>query len=173
MYAGAGPDAALARLQRDLPAVPVLGQTAAMDTHLTDISRVIQLAVAPVFLLTAIATLINALNSRLGRIVDRRRVVQERLQTQAADAADAARHEIGMLVRRSRLVYYAIFGAVLSALLVCLVVAGAFLGALLGADLARSVAALFIAAMLAMIAALGLFLREVFLAVRSGTHNQP
>jgi hypothetical protein len=32
---------------------------------------------------------------------------------------------------------------------------------------------LFIAAMLAMIAALGLFLREVFLAVRSGTHNQP
>ena len=43
----------------------------------------------------------------------------------------------------------------------------------LGVDLARGVAALFIAAMMAMIAALGLFLREVFLAVRSGTHNQP
>ncbi len=144
-----------------------------MDSHITDISRVIQLAVAPVFLLTAIATLINALNTRLGRIVDRRRVVQERLPTQAKDVAGAAQSEICMLVRRSRLVYYAIFCAVLSALLVCLVVAGAFLGALLGADLARSVAALFIAAMLAMIAALGLFLREVFLAVRSGTHNQP
>ncbi len=144
-----------------------------MESHLTDISRVIQLAVAPVFLLTAIATLINALNSRLGRIVDRRRVVQERQQTQVSDAAAAAQLEIRMLVRRSRLVYYAIFCAVLSALLVCLVVAGAFLGALLGADLARSVAALFIAAMVAMIAALGLFLREVFLAVRSGTHNQP
>jgi hypothetical protein len=146
-----------------------------MDSHLTDISRVIQLAVAPVFLLTAIATLINALNTRLGRIVDRRRVVQERLQTRAPDAdeaADAAKQEIRMLVRRSRLVYYAIFGAVLSALLVCLVVAGAFLGALLGVDLARAVAALFIAAMVAMIAALGLFLREVFLAVRSGTHNK-
>ncbi len=143
-----------------------------METHLTDISRVIQLAVAPVFLLTAIATLISALNARLGRIVDRRRVVQERLQTQASDAADAAQREIGMLVHRSRLVYHAIFGAVLSALLVCLVVAGAFLGALLGIDLARSVAALFIAAMLAMIAALSLFLREVFLAVRSGTHNK-
>jgi len=57
--------------------------------------------------------------------------------------------------------------------LVCLVVAGAFLGALLGVDLARSVAALFIAAMLAMIAALGLFLREVYLAVRTGTHTRP
>ena len=117
--------------------------------------------------------MINALNSRLGRIVDRRRVVQERLHTRGSDEAEAGRQEIRMLVRRARLVYYAIFGAVLSALLVCLVVAGAFLGALLGVDLARSVAALFIAAMLAMIAALGLFLREVFLAVRSGTHNQP
>ncbi|MBI5898660.1 MAG: DUF2721 domain-containing protein [Rhodocyclales bacterium] len=141
-----------------------------MDSHLTDISRVIQLAVAPVFLLTAIATMINALNVRLGRIVDRRRVVQERAERQAAAAAGT---EIRMLKRRSALVYYAIFCAVLSALLVCMVVAGAFLGALLGVDLARSVAALFIAAMLAMIAALGLFLREVFLAVRSGTHNQP
>ena len=91
-----------------------------MDSHLTDISRVIQLAVAPVFLLTAIATLINSLNSRLGRIVDRRRVVQERLPAQSADAVAAAQAEIGMLVRRSQQVYYAIFCAVLSALLVCL-----------------------------------------------------
>ena len=142
-----------------------------MESHLTDITRVIQLAVAPVFLLTAIATMINALNSRLGRIVDRRRVVQERLATVVGRGSEE--HEIRMLIRRSALVYYAIFGAVLSALLVCMVVAGAFLGALLGVDLARSVAALFIAAMLAMIAALSLFLREVFLAVRSGTHNQP
>ncbi len=143
-----------------------------MESHLTDITRVIQLAVAPVFLLTAIATMINALNTRLGRIVDRRRVVRDRLDSLAA-ANPQAEAEIAMLVRRSALVYYAIFGAVLSALLVCMVVAGAFLGALLGVDLARSVAGLFIAAMLAMIAALGLFLREVFLAVRSGTHNRP
>jgi len=144
-----------------------------MDNHLTDITRVIQLAVAPVFLLTAIATMINALNSRLGRIVDRRRVVQERLGLSEAARREVVQREIGLLVRRSALVYYAIFCAVLSALLVCMVVAGAFLGALYGVDLARSVAAFFVAAMLAMIAALGLFLREVYLAVRSGTHNQP
>jgi len=167
MVAHAGPGALPMAASSDL------GQTVAMEPNLTDISHVIQLAVAPVFLLTAIATLINALNTRLGRIVDRRRVVHERLQTRADDEAKAGQMEIGLLMRRSRLVYYAIFCAVLSALLVCLVVAGAFLGALLGVDLARSVAALFIAAMVAMIAALGLFLREVFLAVRSGTHNQP
>ncbi|MCF8199777.1 MAG: DUF2721 domain-containing protein [Sulfuritalea sp.] len=143
-----------------------------MESQLTDITRVIQLAVAPVFLLTAIATMINALNTRLGRIVDRRRVVQERISTPEAGSAEDASREIRLLERRSKLVYYAIFCAVLSALLVCLVVAGAFLGALLGIGLARSVAALFIAAMLAMIAALGLFLREVYVAVRAGTHNQ-
>jgi len=144
-----------------------------MEPNLRDIGHVIQLAVAPVFLLTAIATLINALNARLGRTVDRRRVVQERLQTRTAGEAEAAEEEISYLIRRSRLVYFAIFCAVLSALLVCLVVAGAFMGALLGVDLARTVATLFIGAMLAMIAALGLFLREVYLAVRSGTHFHP
>lgn len=137
-----------------------------MDSHLTDISRVIQLAVAPVFLLTAIATLISAMNTRLGRIVDRRRVVQARGGAVDPDAVI----ELEQLARRSRLVYFAIFCAVLAALLVCLVVAGAFLGALLSVDIARTVAALFIAAMLAMIAGLGLFLREIFVAVRTGHH---
>jgi hypothetical protein len=143
-----------------------------MNPNLTDISHVIQLAVAPVFLLTAIATLINALNTRLGRIVDRRRVVQERLHTREPGDAEAAVTEIANLHRRTRLIYYAIFCAVLSALLVCLVVAGAFLGALLGIDLARSVATVFIAAMLAMISGLSLFLREVYLAVRTAAHHR-
>ena len=145
-----------------------------MESHLTDISRVIQLAVAPVFLLTAIATLISAMNARLGRIVDRRRVVQARCVASGGSDVRPVDHEAALeleqLARRSRLVYYAIFGAVLAALLVCLVVAGAFLGALLSVDIARIVAGLFIAAMLAMIAGLGLFLREIYLAVRIGSH---
>ena len=144
-----------------------------METHLTDISRVIQLAVAPVFLLTALATLISALNARLGRIVDRRRVVYERLLGQDKGQDAPADREIASLARRSKLIYFAIFCVVLSALLVCLVVAGAFLGALFGVDLAKLVATLFIAAMLAMIAGLGQFLREVYLAVQTGTHNRP
>ena len=141
-----------------------------MESHLSDISRVIQLAVAPVFLLTAIATLISAMNARLGRIVDRRRVVHDRLSGQAGDLLAASQEELCLLSRRSRLIYFAIFCAVLSALLVCLVVAGAFIGALLGVDLARMVASLFVLAMCSMIAGLGLFLREVYLAVLTGTH---
>lgn len=139
-----------------------------MESHLSDISRVIQLAVAPVFLLTAIATLISAMNGRLGRIVDRRRVVLGREAGPAVSPDTQA--ELALLERRSRLVYFAIFFAVLSALLVCLVVAGAFIGALVSTDLARTVAALFVLSMFSMITALSLFLREIFLAVRTGTH---
>ncbi|MBK7324731.1 MAG: DUF2721 domain-containing protein [Propionivibrio sp.] len=139
-----------------------------MEPHLTDIARVIQLAVAPVFLLTAIATLISAMNTRLGRIVDRRRVIQTRLKE--SDQPEA-RNELAKLARRTRLVYYSIFCAVFAALLVCLVVAGAFLGALIAVNLSRMVATLFIAAMLAIIAALGLFLREIYLAVRAAGHE--
>ena len=148
-----------------------------METHITDITHVIQLAVAPVFLLTAIGTLITALNNRLGRVIDRRRVLQERLpgekglpaHTSTAPVRDHApadvRAELHRLARRARLIYFSILAAVTAALLVCLVVASAFIGALLTVELARLVAVLFILAMGALIVCLGLFLREVFLAV--------
>lgn len=138
-----------------------------METHLTDVSHVIQLAVAPVFLLTAIATLINAMNTRLGRIVDRRRVVNERLlPTADAASSEALGREIRRLARRSLTIYHAIFCAVLAALLVCVVVSCAFIGALMQIDLARVVAIVFIIAMVSMIAGLSLFLREIYWAVR-------
>ena len=83
-----------------------------MESHITEIARVIQLSVAPVFLLTAIGTIIGALNNRLGRVVDRRRVVKERLHSLDEEAAKAAKDELGLLARRARLIYHAIFAAV-------------------------------------------------------------
>ncbi|MBP6110383.1 MAG: DUF2721 domain-containing protein [Rhodocyclaceae bacterium] len=143
-----------------------------MQTHFSDISQVIQLAIAPVFLLTAVATMINAMNTRLGRVVDRRRVIQDRLDATQGESHPECDTEMEQLRARSRLIYFAMFGAVLAALLVCLVVAGSFLGALLEIEISREIAGLFIAAMLAMIGALSLFLREVYLAVITGAHNR-
>jgi hypothetical protein len=136
-----------------------------MESHVSDISRVIQLAVAPVFLLTAIATMINAMNTRLGRIVDRRRVVAERRKAADKAQSDESDDELCLLNRRSHLVYLGILFLVLSALLVCLVVAGAFIGALISVDLAKTVAIIFVLAMCSMIISLGLFLLEVYLGV--------
>jgi hypothetical protein len=139
-----------------------------METHIVDITHAIQLAVAPVFLLTAIGTLITALNNRLGRAVDRRRIVQDRLQHATQDEALAGRVELATLARRSRLIYFSILSAVTAGLLVCLVVACAFVGALLALELSQAVAVLFILAMAALVVSLALFLREVFLAVSFG-----
>jgi hypothetical protein len=148
-----------------------------METHLTDITRVIQLAIAPVFLLTAIGTLITALNNRLGRVVDRRRVLHDRLRgdadKNAAEDLHDWRREWHLLSRRIRLIYFALLSAGVGALLVCLVVAGAFIGALVATDLSRAVAVLFILAMFAVIGSISMFLREVFLAVSGGTHRIP
>ena len=147
------------------------------ESHITDITHVIQLAVAPVFLLTAIGTLISAMNTRLGRIIDRTRIVQERLRVDAeakatGDASDL-RHELSRLRHRSHLIYAAMLCAGLGALLVCLVVAGAFVGALISVDLSRVVAVFFVLAMFAVIACLGLFLREVFIALHASARRTP
>lgn len=141
-----------------------------MEPHVSDIVRIIQLVVAPVFLLTAVGTLIAVLNMRLGRAVDRRRVLEEKLGALVNDEAGTARDEVAQIGRRIRNVYLAILFAVLSALFVCLMIAGAFVGALMSAELTRTIAALFVVAMLAMIVSLLLFLREIFLAVSTPRH---
>ena len=141
-----------------------------MESHISDVSRVIQLAVAPVFLLTAIATMINAMNTRLGRVVDRRRLVLDRLKGGDKIQQIDSENELRSLYRRIRLAYLGILFSVLAALLVCVVVAGAFIGALVSVDLAEAVAVIFVLAMGSMIISLGMFLREVYLAVSSGGH---
>jgi hypothetical protein len=141
-----------------------------VEPHVSDIVRIIQLVVAPVFLLTAVGTLIAALNVRLGRAVDRRRALEERLAALAPQDAASARGELAQIGRRIRVVYLAILFAVLAALFVCLMIAGAFVGALVAAQLTRTIAAMFVLAMLALIASLLLFLREIFLAVSTPRH---
>lgn len=136
-----------------------------MPTALADVGHVIQLAIAPVFMLTAIGTVLNVLAGRLGRAVDRRRVLAGRLPGLDDGTAQAARAELDYQVRRIGLIYFAIQMAVLSALLTCLLIALAFIDAFSAIDFAKLIAALFILAMVALIASLTTFLREIFLAV--------
>src|SRR5262245_40100841 len=112
-----------------------------------DIGHVIQLAIAPVFMLTAIGTVLNGLAGRLARAVDRRRLAVAALPKLEGDVAEVARREIAFEQRRIRLVYIAITMCVVSALLVCALISIAFIDAFIKADLAKFVAAFFILAM--------------------------
>ncbi len=142
----------------------------AFDPHVPEIAGVIQLAVAPVFLLTAVGTVIAALNIRLGRAVDRRRILEAKLPSMPAQEIESARAELATIARRIHYVYLAILCAVISALFVCLLIAGAFLGAFVRSDLSYTIGAMFVVAMLALTACLLLFLREIFLAVSTPRH---
>lgn len=138
-----------------------------LNLSLGDIGHVIQLAIAPVFLLTAVGTLLNVLVNRLGRSVDRRRVLTGALPELKGTLADAVNRELAFVARRVKLIYSAILLAVISALLICLLIAIAFLDALLATDLSQLVAILFVLAMLALIGTLTLFLREIYLGVNT------
>jgi hypothetical protein len=134
------------------------------DSHVFDITRAIQLAVAPVFLLTAIGTIINALMGRLGRAVDRRRKLEELLSAFEGETLSSMERELTVLAQRIRLVLWAMASAVLSGLLVCVLIGTAFLGAFVALDLSKPVAALFVLAITMLTFCLLAFLREVFLA---------
>jgi len=132
-----------------------------------DIAHVIQLAIAPVFLLTGVGTLLAVLSNRLGRAVDRGRVVEKLVPGLEGEALARAHEELLLLSRRTQLIYTAIALAVGCALFICLLIAVAFVDAFLAVNLAVTIAVLFVLAMLALTGCLIVFLREIFLAVTS------
>jgi MFS family permease len=132
---------------------------------LQDITHTIQLAVAPVFLLTALGTTLSVLVARLARIVDRARRVEARLRDETGPVRDDSHAELRSLEGRARLIHWALTSGTSAALLVCLLIAVAFVGYLVGARVGTAMAILFIAAMAAYVGALLCLLREVGIAV--------
>jgi hypothetical protein len=135
------------------------------ESPIFNVARVIQLSVAPVFLLTALGTLLGVFSTRLGRIVDRWRILLERFRSAEPARAAELEQELDLLRLRRKLVNTAITFAIAAALLVCILIATAFVGSVLHWDFSHPVAGLFIAAMVAFIGALLSFLSEVLIAV--------
>ena len=136
-------------------------------TPLVDIGQVIQLAVAPVFLLSGIGIILTVLTNRLARVIDRARRLEEAARSASGEALEEQRGELLVMAQRARLMNRAITLSTGSALLVAVVVVLLFLSALLDFNATLPVAGLFILAMLCLIGALLLFLREVFLAIKA------
>lgn len=134
-----------------------------MLNDLSSLTPIIQLAVAPVFLLTAISGFLTVLTNRLGRIVDRNRYLQDLV----ADLNDKQLAEKKVLGRRADLVNWAISACGLAALLVCILIAGLFLASLLWAHSTVLISVLFVLAMLSLIVGLLLFLAEISLTIKT------
>jgi hypothetical protein len=139
---------------------------------ISSVAHVIQLAVAPVFLLTGVGAILSVLVSRLGRVVDRFRALECGL-VKTSDLPPPATHlEMAVLARRARMVHWAIGLCTGCALLICVVIATLFVGSVLGLELPGAIAMLFILAMLSLVAGLLCFLREIALAT-GNIHVEP
>lgn len=133
-----------------------------------DIAHIIDLAVAPVFLIAGIGALLNVLTNRLGRVVDRGRALEAEIASESA-GEPRTRHirELALLDTRMARINRAIALATFAALLVCVVIVALFTGELVTTDLSRVIAGLFILTMAALIGALGFFLGEIAIAART------
>lgn len=143
--------------------LPMLLPTAA-DTPLISIAHVIQLAVAPVFLLSGIAALLNVLSNRLSRVVDRARLLEAQFPSAPPQRVEGLRTSLRRLAMRARLASFGIGLCTSSAVLISSVVIVLFLGSLLDANVRTAIAVLFIGAMVSLTAGLLCLLREVYLS---------
>jgi hypothetical protein len=131
------------------------------------IAHAIQLAIAPVFLLTGIAGLLGVMANRLARVIDRARTFEQSWSSLDPTARASARAEIANLEVRRRVCSWSINYCTAAALLVCLVIVTLFVEEYFTANLKWFAGALFVAAMVAVICGLTCFLREVYLATHT------
>lgn len=138
-----------------------------MPDNYNDIAKTIQLALAPVFLLTGIAGLLSVMTGRLSRIIDRGRALTESQPFDSTRQHHWLKEEKQSLERRRHLTSVAINACTIAALLVCIVIAVLFLEVMLAVHLKWFIGTAFTAAMLALVIGLSFFLREVHLAMKS------
>src|SRR5256885_12950292 len=100
-----------------------------IDSDISGIAHVIQLAIAPVFLLTGIAGLLGVMTNRLARVIDRAQRLEDKIDTLDPAARARADTQLGVFVRRARLASWAINFCTAAALLICADIATPFVDA--------------------------------------------
>jgi MFS family permease len=140
--------------------------TEPLPNSATEVAHIVQLSVAPVFLLAGIGAFLNVCAGRFSRIIDRARHIEPLLLGARGAEHDRYLREIRILDRRMALVSRAIFLSVFAAVLTCLLVVLLFTAALTGARFGTAVALLFIASMISIGSGFAVFLIETRLAGR-------
>lgn len=136
--------------------------------NILTMAKVIQTAVAPVFLITGIAATLGVLSSRLARVTDRARTLERKLKLSHDEEFNRSlTTELRALLKRARSIHIAFSFCVLSATLVSAVVMLLFVASIQSVNLGTTIAICFMIAMLLLILAFMSLLAEVFLATRS------
>ncbi|WP_296443173.1 DUF2721 domain-containing protein [Rhodoferax sp. UBA5149] len=141
---------------------------------LDTVTHGIQLAVAPVFLLTAVSGMIGTVAGRLARIIDRARLLEDRIEAApASDAMAPAYDELKTLRARGRLVNACIALLTFCAILIGLTIMALFLGETTQIQILRIATISFLSGVSCFLLALLCFLTETLLATRMLKFGKP
>lgn len=135
---------------------------------INSIAEIIELSIAPVFMLTGIAGILSVLSHRLSRVIDRTRVVKRFIhEIKSQENLDVLKREADSLSKRTKLINFAIRLSVGSALAICVVIMSLFIGDLAVYNLGTLIAVLFVLAMLLISTSLLLLILEVSISTRN------
>jgi hypothetical protein len=136
--------------------------------QLTNLIPVLQIAIGPVILISGVGLLIGAMNNRLGRIIDRSRILLEARSRTSDDTQRARqRQQLTILWRRAQILRTAITFAAVCVLLVAILIIVLFISAVMHWEVAIVLIALFIACLASLIASLMFFIRDVNLSLHA------
>jgi len=133
----------------------------------SDLAQLIGMAVAPVFLLAGIAGFLNVMSARLGRIIDRARIVEVRVSRVSGEQRSISEREMVSLWRRVDIIHLSIALCTCAGLLVCALIAALFIAALWQLSADGVIVGLFVLALVLLIFSLLCLLNEIRLATRS------
>jgi hypothetical protein len=127
----------------------------------TQLVPVLQTAIGPVILISGIGLLLLTMTNRLGRAIDRARILVGNLPNTTETRRDKIAAQLQILWRRARLIRLAIALASVSALAAAILIIALFLTALWQIETSWIIVILFIVCMLCLIGSLALFIHDI------------
>lgn len=132
-----------------------------------DLLSMIQLAITPVILITGLGSLLLTMTNRMGRVVDRTRILAGQARGAHANEAERAHLEaqLRIMFRRAGLVRRAVTFATVSMVCSGLLVVAIFVDVVTAVELAGFILALFVLSVACLLVGLGYFLRDIHLSL--------
>lgn len=147
---------------------------------LTDLVPILQIAIGPVILISGVGLLLLSMTNRLGRVIDRSRLLADGLRKCETNERRRFTSQLEILSQRARLVRLAIILATFSMLLASVLIIILFLGALLHLEIGGVIIIVFVGCLGSLIASLVFFIGDVNLSlsalkleIAAGQSNEP
>ena len=136
-------------------------------TPLVELIPVLQVAIGPVILISGVGLLLLSMTNRLGRAVDRARILLQEMRGLSGNERKRLAEQIEILYHRASLIRLSIIMSALSVLLAAVLIIALFIGALMKVESGSPIIAIFIGCMVSLIISLAAFIRDIQLSLRA------